>query len=256
MLFCFIDESGSTGRNLDDTNQPIHHLVGVVVREDNLRRLSELMNDLLAQGPKGVTEFHAGEMFNPRSGVWSKVKPGDRINFMHRIINVLEEANGEVVHVSVNKAGLKANGDERHPHMIALQFLAEKVDQRLAQLRSEDPLDQRVLLVADENRSEEKACFDLIEIMKQQGGPVGYNAPTLDRFVENVYFVDSEQSNGVQVADCIAFIYNRYERVKRKPSSERTQSDQAVKDLHQATLPYLRKYRMLWPSSPNPVFQS
>lgn len=41
MLICYLDESGNTGRRLDDPDQPIHLIAAVLVREDWVRVMDQ-----------------------------------------------------------------------------------------------------------------------------------------------------------------------------------------------------------------------
>ena len=81
-----------------------------------------------------------------------------------------------------NRGGFKV---DPNPHMIALQFLVEKLERWLRDQM--DRLGQRALLVADENHEQDQYSFDLIREMQAVGGPVGASfglGVTLDRFVE------------------------------------------------------------------------
>lgn len=64
MLICYMDESGNTGRRLDDPDQPFHTIAAIVVREDRVREMTDRLNSLASQAPTGdhLVEYHGIEL--------------------------------------------------------------------------------------------------------------------------------------------------------------------------------------------------
>ena len=113
-----------------------------------------------------------------------------------------------VSYASIDKPNFADRGFDRSPHLVALQFLTEKIQKWVK--GQAHPLANRVLLVADENHEQEQYAIDLILDMQAQGGPFGHSlglAVPLDNFVDSIYFARSERSRGIQLADLVAFIY-------------------------------------------------
>lgn len=66
MLICYLDESGNTGRKLDDPNQPFHTIAAVLVREDRVREMTDRLDTLASRAPtgSGLVEYHGIELFH------------------------------------------------------------------------------------------------------------------------------------------------------------------------------------------------
>ena len=250
MLICYLDESGNTGRRLDDRGQPFYLIAAVMVREDRVREMTVRLDELAARTPTRETlvEYHGFELFHG-SGEWEGVSPHRRIREYAKALSVLSKVNADVFHASIDKRKLARRYREPPPpHMFALQFLAEKLDRWIR--GQADSLSRRALLVADENREHEQYSFDLIRSMQESGGPIGtglgINIP-LGHIIDNIYFTPSERSRGIQLADLVAFVLNRHQRNKCRPSKD-VRSDGAVRDLVDGQVrPAVRKYRALWP---------
>ena len=249
MLFCYLDESGNTGSRLDDPDQPYHYLVAVIVREDRVSLLSERLDEL-ADGAATVTplvEYHGQELFSGR-GPWQGVEPQVRVDEFAKALAVIAEVDACIAYSSIDKLALARRGARQSPHLYALQFLTEEIE---AWVRSrDDPLCQMALLVADQNHQEEEYAFELVREMHRSGGPVGSDlglAKTAEHIVDSVYFVPSERSRGIQMADLVAFILNRLDRCLESPP--RSASDQAVRDLYRVHIsPRVATWRERWPS--------
>lgn len=247
MLICYLDESGNTGKRLDDPDQPIHYLVAVIVREDRIRDMGDRLQALADAAPVGesLVEYHGDELFHG-SGPWQDVPPRLRVGEYAKALSVMSAVGAGVAHASINKPLLVG---DHSPHLLALQFLTEKIERWLRSRT--DELGQRALLVADHSHEHDQYAFDLIHRMQATGGPVGGRRGlnvSLDHIVDGVYFAHSERSWGIQLADMVAFVLNRSERIKRSSGDPR--SDRAIQMLRrQHILPQLETWRELWPSS-------
>lgn len=245
MLICYLDESGNTGRRLDDPDQPIHILAAVIVREDRIRDMEDQLQALAEAAPTEhpLIEYHGDQLFHG-SGPWQGVIPSRRVEEYAKALAVMGEVDAGVAHASINKPLLSKN---QNPHLLALQYLTEKIERWLRGQR--DELSKHALLVADHNHEHDAYSFDLIKEMQTGGGPIGDHLGlnvSLDHIVDGVYFAHSERSRGIQLADLVAFVLNRSERIERSPGARR--SDEAIEMLRREyILPQRRTWRELWP---------
>ncbi len=247
MLICYLDESGNTGKRLNDPDQPIHYLAAVIVREDRIREMGDRLHALADAAPASepLAEYHGDQLFHG-TGPWQGVPPRRRVDEYAKALSVMSEVGAGVAHASINKPLLIS---DQNPHLLALQFLTEKIE---LWLRSQtDELGQRALLVADHSHEHDQYAFDLIQRMQVAGGPVGERKGlnlSLDHIVDGVYFAHSERSWGIQLADMVAFVMNRSERIRRSAGDPR--SDRAIQMLRREHItPQLQTWRELWPSS-------
>lgn len=158
MLICYLDESGNTGTRLDDPDQPIHYLAAVIVREDRISDMAERLHALADAAPTSerLVEYHGDQLFHG-SGPWQGVSPSRRASEYAKALSVMRDVDAGVAHASISKPLLVGS---QNPHLLALQFLTEKIEHWL---RSQtDELSQRALLVADHNHEHDQYAFDLI----------------------------------------------------------------------------------------------
>lgn len=255
MLICYLDESGNTGFRLDDTNQPFHVIAAVIVREDRVREMTSQLDYLASQAPtlEPLTEYRGSELFGG-SGNWKGVAPTQRIEEYAKALAVLGKVEAGVVYSSINKPALekKQYNPKPNPHLIALQFLIEKLEKWIKGPDiQKDVLSQRALLVADENHEQEQYSIDLISEMQAAGGPIGaiYGLDiTPDHLVDTIYFDRSERNRGIQLADLVAYILNRHQKARQCPGTYLWEAT-INKLMLDNVSGQLRTWREPWPST-------
>ena len=255
MLICYLDESGNTGFRLDDSAQPFHMIAAVIVREDRVREMTSLLDHLAYRAPtrKPLTEYRGSDLFGGR-GNWEGVSPTQRIKEYAKALAVLGQVEAGVAYASITKPALEKMqySPEPNPHLIALQFLIEKLEKWIRRPDiQKDALSRRALLVADENHEQEQYSIDLINEMQTVGGPIGatYGLDiTLDHLVDTIYFDRSERNRGIQLADLVAYIVNRYQKAKKYPGTDQWETTVRKLMLNNVS-GQLRTWREPWPSS-------
>ncbi|MDO5533566.1 MAG: DUF3800 domain-containing protein [Propionibacteriaceae bacterium] len=247
MWLAFIDESGNTGRKLDDPDQPVHWMAAVLVPEDKAMALS-LGLDGIVSGIPGVSpaaEIHGAALFR---GIdeWADVPPGERVAVYEAALALLSSHDCVVAHASIAKKYLAGSSSPAtSPHVMAFQFLIEKLDQYVA--KQNDVLRQRLLLIADETDEHEAFQLDLVSGMQRGTAGVGRGG-SITRILDTVHFVDSRRSRGIQLADLVVYALNRSRRIRAKTNP--SLGDKALLSMSERYIfPYVRTYRSTWPSA-------
>jgi hypothetical protein len=241
----YLDESGNTGRRLDDPDQPVHYLVAVMVAEDRALSFGHAVLDLIGSviDTKGrLVELHGAELFGG-DGPWRGVPPARRIEIYRTALALIMAHDGVVALASIDKPRLAMrNMIDPNPHLLAMQFLVEKIDGFVQ--GQADPLRQRALLIADQTDEHEAFALELLNGMQRSGGPVG-SGPATSHIIDTVHFVRSETNPGVQIADLVAYLLNR---VRRTPSESIRPADRALHAMFdEFVAPVVRTYRQTWP---------
>ena len=67
VLISYLDESGNTGKRLDDPMQPHHYVAAVLIREDRIRDMTARLNSLAQIAPTTTPlgEYRGSELFAP-----------------------------------------------------------------------------------------------------------------------------------------------------------------------------------------------
>lgn len=208
MWLTYLDESGNTGSNLEDPDQPFHVLAGVCVREDRVAEVSEHLDAVTHRwlgiaARSSATELHAVSL-KSGFGPWRGMPRPDRIAVSREALAPLRWDGVAVCHATVRKTGLTAGMLATSPHLWALQFLIEKLNAWCSEQ------DIRTLLVADESTEYEQFTLDLVSGLQAGGtSSTGSKLGRMDRIVDTVHFVRSETNRGVQLADLVAYLRNR-----------------------------------------------
>lgn len=246
MWLGYMDESGNTGSNLRDPDQPIHWMVTVGVPEDQVRALSLALDGVVTTvgGAPSEAELHGSDLFGG-DGDWKGVSPDVRVNVYEQSLALLAAHDCFVAHATIDKQRLSGSSSlATSPHVMAFQFLTEKLDTFVQSC--DDPLRKRIMLIADETDEHGTFQADLISQMQRQQAGVG-RGRILHNIVDTVHFVDSKKNRGVQLADLTAYAMNRSRRIRHKSSP--TRADDAILDMtDRLILPKVRTYRDTWPT--------
>lgn len=243
MYLAYLDESGNTGRKLDDPYQPVHWLVAVLVPEDRaiplMLALDEVVRGHIPDDPK--RELHGAELFGG-DGIWRGVPPAVRLAVYQDALASLAANDCSIAHASIDKIRLQGWAIHASPHLIALHFLMEKID--IFARSQNDPMRQRVLMVADETNEHEAFAIDLLADLQRSGQGV-FSGRKITNIVDTVHFVRSNTNRGVQVADLIAYAMCRLGNGRWQSTKPGDQAlAQVVRD-HVHDL--VRTYRQRWP---------
>ena len=201
----YIDETGSVGKGA--AKQPYLILVAVLIPEDKVQPLSRAMREVAFNHLDWLPddfEFHGHEIWGG-TGRWSEKEPPELIAAFEAVIDLLEKLNLDIVHSSINKVELhnKYNGTaDANAYLLALQFLLEKIDASGSQNR---------IVIADEAKEYQFRAIKMVADMQQWGGGE-VPGRTLRTVIDSLHYVQSNASFGVQMADLVAYILQRYQR--------------------------------------------
>jgi hypothetical protein len=229
MWFAYMDETGNTGRNLDDPDQPIHLVLTMAVEESNVRALHEHVRDTARRYCPSTCgeddfEFHGKELFSAE-GHFAERPPKERIEIYDAVLAGIEIAEAEIVIRGVSKPDLKRRYvNPFHPHDIALMFTIESVE-RLAQERG-----CRFLLVADEAKEIEDGALRDLANYQEVGTSWGWKAQQIERIVDTIHFVPSHRNPAIQLVDCATYLAARRRKVQAGLVSD-DRGAQAVREL-------------------------
>lgn len=203
MHLIYLDESGNSGLNLNDPQQPIFTLCAMVVDEAKWQRLE---TDLKAVLDKRLPKWNAIDDFEVHAvdlrrgaGAFAGVIIADRIAFRDEWMQVGVRHGVRLVHRSVTKKAYHAwlvkefgSGVVINPHVAAFALVSRCVDNYLQTL-SGPPLG---IFISDENK---ETVVDVEKSVKLLRGVQG--ALRLGRIVEKGFFIDSRKSFPLQLCD-------------------------------------------------------
>ncbi|HEU4457231.1 MAG TPA: DUF3800 domain-containing protein [Longimicrobium sp.] len=223
MYLFYIDESGNTGSHVHPT-EPVHWLVAVAVHACGLRTVEGEMLSLAAHffGDRARDpdfEFHGSDLFTGRRECRG-ISPAQRVE-LYRALAAVIGRNGCGLFVrGVDKAAYRARAAAEgqpalHPHLPAFRRMAEGIDGWLGCRPPESPSPPVGLLVADEQREVDRVTVRSFAGWRAWECLEDEPHRTIRHLVDTVHYIPSVDSWLLQLADCVAYLRNRYEKVMR-----------------------------------------
>jgi hypothetical protein len=215
MHLIYLDESGNSGNNLQEKQQPVFVLAALVVPEQKWLQLeSELQAGIDESFPDprpGGFEIHANELINPR-GFFRQFPIKHRLDFFQAWMALAEKHELRVICRAIAKkryarwllesfgAGVVIN-----PHVAAFPLVAQVLNDYLRSLPG-GPLG---ILISDENKDVMHGVEKSIRLLR--GDAAGLR---LSQIIEKGFFIDSRTSLLLQLCDLCAFCLRRLEEQK------------------------------------------
>jgi hypothetical protein len=206
MYLVYLDESGNSGLNLHDPQQPLFALCAMVVDEGNWKALESDLKSCLDThfgNWKSVHGFevHAADL-RRGTGFFKDVSVDDRIAFRDEWMKVGKKHEVRLSFYTVAKkeyaqwlAKTFGGGIVINPHIVAFALLARCVDNYLQSL-NDKPLG---MFISDENK---QVMADVEKSIRVLQGELG--ALQLKQIVEKGFFIDSSKSLPLQLCDLFA----------------------------------------------------
>jgi hypothetical protein len=204
----YVDESGNTGAKRDP-KQPIHLLGAVLVDEGNVRPIEDALQAIADQcqplwSIDPTFEFHAVDLCSGR-GHFAHMDWSARLALLNELVAVLERHDCKIGYAAITKL---RNPSSKTPHELAFMFLVERLEDYL-QVRN-----QRGLIVADENKEVEKDVIRNFARYKIGSTGWGWRPTKIERLIDSVHFVRSENNHLIQMADLVAYLLLRGKRAQ------------------------------------------
>lgn len=213
MYLAYLDDSGTK-----DKNRSFQVLSAVVIKDDLFSNIEILAaasvemwipQDKQDQFLEKFEEFHASELFGGY-GPFEGIDQTIRFEMIHALLNLIQSQKLTVIYGAVNKK-LLANQmwASASPIDICFRICAEAIEQWL----TTDGKEEFALLIADDFEKQQKA--ELKKSFRQLRKPIRppqWTLPKLEHVHDAMYFGDSKDSIGIQLADlCSYFILKHLE---------------------------------------------
>ena len=240
MILFFIDESGNTGARLDHPVEVVHWMIALAVDEAWVRTLDRTLYELscrrfgLQVAGHSDFELHGSELFGGK-GFAEGMSPSDRIACYEEIVQAISANHARILVRGINKPlhaqrAVQHGYVAEHPYTLAFQYLIEQMDEWLEHLeRTGTP--QLGLVIADQQQEVDRRMVHQFNRWTQSGTSRGYRSRSIERLIHTIHYVRSTDSRLVQLADCVAFLRNRVQKVGFTPTRP---ADQAVVRLWQS----------------------
>ncbi len=212
----YIDESGNTGLNLKDPQQPIFILAAMILPELKWFELEKLFLDIAREyfgNPlPGKFEVQAKDL-KGRRGVFENLTFEQQLSFRDKMLQLLIDNEIAVIYRRIIKSKFEVfcekeygSGIKVNPYIMALPFVCMEVDNYLHQKGGYELgmfiFDEQKETLNDVERSLLTLRLDPKSIVKTSN------------IIEKGFFIDSSKSFPLQIVDLVAYYIRKYEENK------------------------------------------
>ena len=241
MQLIYIDESGNTGENLDDPQQPVFTLCAMLVPEHKWAALdSDLRTGCTGFGfqadmTKG-SEVHAADLMGGR-GRFKTFSLAQRLAFRDNWLRIAAKHDVKEFHRSIRKSQFRAWLDLRsapriHPQVAAFALLSQAVDAHLGMSGS------RGMFIFDE--SDEVSARIERSIAVRRGKAAGV---MLTSIIEKGFFIESHKSLSLQLCDLIAYQIRKAEECRLLGTEPKPRDADGIKAAEGRVVKQAEKFR-------------
>lgn len=215
MYLIYLDESGNSGCNLTDPQQPVFVLGALIIPEEKWLSVETSILRVISDYFKGNIpekfEIHATDMRNGTRH-FKGVPLSTRMELRNALLQIAVDHDLRFIYRAIAKkrysswlereygAGIIIN-----PHIAAYPLVAQTINNYL---KNEGPTTLGIL-INDENREVVGDIERTTRILRATQGSL-----QLDRIIEKGFFIDSSKSHALQLADLCIFHARKLEEIK------------------------------------------
>jgi len=226
MYFLYIDESGYSGAKLDDANQPVLAMAGLLVNQYHWRKsweeFKQFCDEFRDEFGVDFKELKAADVYSGR-GQWSNISH-DRQEILEYCLNWLKTRPHKIIATAIIKKALKKERSlfqqmlfpikndvsKLSPYLLSALHLS-LIFQRHLENQKQDAHKKIGMIIFDEQKQEQNTLLDLlIALPKSVAGFT--NKISKEGFcciMDNAYFIGSHHSSFVQIADIVSFVIRK-----------------------------------------------
>jgi hypothetical protein len=218
MHFFYLDETGCTGADLNNPQQPIFVLGGLSVKAQGWRETTDQFRGAIADffggTPPAGFELHATDLVNGQ-GAFADYSRDDRSAYAHRFLDIIIERRHSIHFIGIDKAKLAAAlPGEGHdvvrceiPYLLGFNYLVSYIERY-----TRDVLGQTVrgMIILDEK----DMYHDDIDAITNFRRYETVKARRLKWLVEFSYPIDSVRHPMIQVSDLVIFLTRKFLEVE------------------------------------------
>jgi hypothetical protein len=222
MYLIYFDESGNSGNNLADPQQPVFVLGALIVHESVWQGVEVDLEASLNRhvtSPRSTTfEVHAGDL-RQGTGAFKGIPMASRIALRDEWMSIAARHELRFIYRAITKARYErwmksafGSNITVNPHLAAFSLVAQVANNYLRTL-SEEALG---IIISDENHEVVDDLERFLKLLRAESGIL-----RLDRIIEKGFFIDSKTSLLIQLADLCTLHARKYEerRIGLPPKS-------------------------------------
>ncbi|MBW8016480.1 MAG: DUF3800 domain-containing protein [Planctomycetes bacterium] len=206
MNLVYLDESGNTGLNFKDKQQPIFLLAAIIIPSTKWFQMEEVFNNIIDEywsSAEENIEIHATDLVK-RKKSFKNIAFDKTLEIRDKLLQILIDYKIPMIYIDINKKRYEKFCEDNYgpgikidPYIMALPFVCMKVDQMLKEKGDSELgmfiFDEQKDVFADAELSIKTLRLDPNSVLKTSN------------IIEKGFFVDSKKSFALQLADIAAF---------------------------------------------------
>ena len=208
MYILYADESGNTGTDYDNKEQPIFVLGGLIIEDNKWHEINDIFNkEKLKISPLlKYTEIHASELFNSsKKSIFNQFDWKENLNIAERLIELILSLDVSFQYIAIDKKTFKkslkdifGNSIKIDPYIYSFGLLYDKISNYL------------------KNKNDKGLIFldDILTIPEKLHAIYPVISKDNSTIIENAMFLKSKDTNFIQIADIYSFYINKYLSIK------------------------------------------
>ena len=224
VYIAYLDDSGSTGGNLADSQSPFQVVTSVLFADAADFTLSEYMlgniiDQHVPEEMRDAFEFHASDLWNCRKPFESLTK-NQAVNIIQQCFDLIRGTQLPISFGAVDKRKLQQQiYSTANPIDMAFRLCVEGVESEMH--KRESALDRSgavgfselAVLICDESKAYHYAIKNAFRQYRRKIRSLErHNRGRLKHIVDDIFFGDSSDSIGIQIADICGFAIGRHLR--------------------------------------------
>lgn len=205
MKLLYADESGNTGTDLDNKQQPIFVLGSVLVEDNYWHDINFLLDDRKSNIDSYFKnhEVHTNEIFNSKkNSYFGKNDWHKNLEILEQIVNLISLLPLELQYVAIDKKIYKKELKENYGELIKIDPYLYSFSQLYASIcKNMKNSKTNSIIFLDKLIKFDKEILDFFPIIHKK---------YIDNIIEYPLFLDSDSTNYIQIADTLSFYVNKY----------------------------------------------
>jgi len=216
MHFYYLDESGDTGRNLNDVYQPVMVLGGVSIRDEGWCQTHTIIQNILRDFFQGQLpedfELHADDLLSPTgAGFFCGIEAERRYQLAIDILQILDTRSHNVHYIAIDKTRLlgapplnmRLSFNPRRPYLLAFDYMITYINWIV---RNHLGQSARGMIILDQKYQYHNNIEDIMTDRRYKGP----QAHRVIWIVEFSYPVDSKKNPMIQFSDLVIYCVRRF----------------------------------------------
>jgi len=217
MNLIYIDESGNTGLNLKDPQQPIFLLAAMVLHSTKWFALEKdfysILEEFLGKDLANKTELHAIDLKARRKN-FKDITPENSLLIRDKMLQLLLDYEIPIIYRRIIKSSFNKFCEENYgpgikidPYIMALPFVCTEVNHFL-QKKGEHELGMFIFDEQKENLNEAERSLRTLRLDQN-------SILKTTNIIEKGFFIDSSKSFAIQITDMATHYIRKYEEHKQ-----------------------------------------